>query len=440
MSRAARTPRRATNRDPLVGTQVELHVERVATGGVCVGRLDGRVVFVRHALPGERVRAIVTDGATGSFLRADAVEVLGAPAAGRVSAPCPHARPGGCGGCDWQHAELGTQRALKAEIVREQMHRLAHLDVDVRVEPLPDVAGADGPGLGWRTRVQFGVKPDGSLGLRRSRSHSLERVEDCPLAHARIRSLEPGRHTWPGAAEAELIASPEDLAVVVTPSKRGAEAQMPDLGRGVALLRGDGKGGAEAVRGRPGVREHAIERTWRVSGSGFWQVHPAAADLFCAVVLELLQPRTGEHALDLYSGVGLFAGALAGPLGAGGRVETIESDVGAVADARFNLAEEPSVVVREGRVEDVLKRSGLRSVELVVLDPPRAGAGADVVRWIASLTPRAVAYVSCDPASLARDVDRFAGLGYSLTRLRAFDAFPMTQHVECIALLTPGPA
>jgi tRNA/tmRNA/rRNA uracil-C5-methylase (TrmA/RlmC/RlmD family) len=175
-----------------------------------------------------------------------------------------------------------------------------------------------------------------------------------------------------------------------------------------------------------------------VSGSGFWQVHPAAADLFSSVVLDHLEPRAGEHALDLYSGVGLFAAALAAPLGPGGRVETVESDARAVADARFNLSDVPTVVVHEGRVEDVLKRSGLRRVDLVVLDPPRAGAGADVVRWIASLAPRAVAYVSCDPASLARDVDRFAGLGYALSRLRAFDAFPMTQHVECVALLTPG--
>ena len=437
MTRTARTPRRSTTRDALVGTEVELDVERVATGGVCVARLDGRVVFVRHALPGERVRAIITDGATGSFLRADAVEVLGPPAAGRVTAPCEHARPGGCGGCDWQHVAPEVQRELKAEIVREQMRRLAHLDLDVVVEPLPDADGADGPGLGWRTRVQFAVKPDGTLGLRRSRSHRIERIEDCPLAHARIRALDPGRQAWDGMAEAELIASPDDLAVVVTPVKRGGEARMPDLGRGVALLRGDGRGGAEAVRGRPGVREEAVGRTWRVSGSGFWQVHPAAADLFSSVVLGMLEPRPGEHALDLYSGVGLFAAVLAGPLGPGGRVEAIEADRVAVEDARHNLSDLTTVVAREGRVEDVLKKSGLRKADLVVLDPPRAGAGADVVRWIASLSPRAVAYVSCDPASLARDVDRFAGLGYALTQLRAFDAFPMTQHVECIALLTP---
>ena len=438
MSRTARAPRRPANRDPLVGSTLELDVERVATGGVCVARLDGRVVFVRHALPGERVRAVVTDGATGSFLRADAVEVLADAAPGRVSPPCSHARPGGCGGCDWQHADLERQRALKAEVVREQLQRLAHLDVDVVVEALPDDAGADGPGLGWRTRVQFGVRPDGRLGLRRNRSHRLEPIEDCPLAHRRIRALEPGRQTWDGAAEAELIASEQDLAVIVTPDRRGGEARMPDLGTGVALMRGDGKGGAEPVRGRPGVREQAMGRTWRVSGSGFWQVHPAAADVLCDAVLDALQPQTGEHALDLYSGVGLFAAALAGRLGPGGRVETVESDRPAVEDARHNLADLATVVVHEGRVEDVLKRSGLRRVDLVVLDPPRAGAGADVVRWIGSLNPRAIAYVSCDPASLARDIDRFAGLGYGLTRLRAFDAFPMTQHVECLALLTPS--
>ena len=151
----------------------------------------------------------------------------------------------------------------------------------------------------------------------------------------------------------------------------------------------------------------------------------------------MLQPRSGEFALDLYAGVGLFAAALAEPLGAGGRVIAIEGYPGATADATFNLRDVPTVLVETGRVDKVLLRLGLKRADIVVLDPPRKGAGADVVRRIVALRPRAIAYVACDPASLARDVATFAAAGYVLSQLRAFDLFPMTQHVECVATLRP---
>jgi tRNA/tmRNA/rRNA uracil-C5-methylase (TrmA/RlmC/RlmD family) len=212
----------------------------------------------------------------------------------------------------------------------------------------------------------------------------------------------------------------------------------PPLDAKASLLKGDARGGAEPLRGRPGVREEALGRTWRVSGSGFWQVHPAAAETLAGAVVALLRPASGEFALDLYAGVGLFAAALAPALGAGGRVIAVESDERAVADAAHNLADLPMVITEAGRVEAVLTRLGLRRCDLVVLDPPRTGAGADVTRRIAALRPRGVAYVACDPASLARDVATFAECGYRLSALRAFDLFPMTAHVECVALLEPA--
>ncbi len=408
----------------------------MAAGGSCVARTDeGQVVFVRHALPGERVRAVVTEGTAGSrYLRADAVEVLVA-SPDRVRPPCPYAGPGRCGGCDWQHAGRAAQRALKAAVVREQLRRLAGLDRPVEVEEL---AGAP-DGLGWRTRVAFSVRADGVVGLRRARSHDVQPVDRCLIAHESVTAVGVERRRWPGAAAVEVIAAvgTGDRAVVVTPADPAAEPAVPPLDAPAALLRADGHGRTTPVRGRPGVRERAAGRSWRVSGSGFWQVHPAAADTLVAAVLAALEPRPGDRALDLYAGVGLFAGALASRLEPGGGVVAVEADPAAAADAAYNLRDLRSVEVRAASVRSVLRHFPARSVDLVVLDPPRAGAGPTLCRQLAALTPRAVAYVACDPASLARDLAAFATAGYPLAKLRAFDLFPMTSHVECVALLRP---
>jgi tRNA/tmRNA/rRNA uracil-C5-methylase (TrmA/RlmC/RlmD family) len=203
------------------------------------------------------------------------------------------------------------------------------------------------------------------------------------------------------------------------------------------------------------VREHAAGRRWLVRADGFWQVHPAAADTLADAVAAALAPRAGETALDLYAGVGLFAGVLGEAVGTGGAVTAVESDPGAIADARRNLRDLPWVRVVAGRVDALLgvpsegRSRGRRAAgpndravpgkaDLVVLDPPRSGAGKAVVRAVALRRPRAVAYVACDPAALARDVRAFAESGYRLDAIRAFDAFPMTHHVECVATLRPS--
>jgi tRNA/tmRNA/rRNA uracil-C5-methylase (TrmA/RlmC/RlmD family) len=186
------------------------------------------------------------------------------------------------------------------------------------------------------------------------------------------------------------------------------------------------------------VHEIVRDRRFRVDATGFWQVHPAAATTLVDAVLTALAPRPGETALDLYSGVGLFAAFLAD---AGCAVLAVESDAAAVRNARRNLHDLPAVTIEGGRVGRVLRsavRQGLESVDLVVLDPPRTGAGPDVVRAIADLTPRRVAYVACDPAALARDLRVFLDGGYELSGLRAFDLFGMTHHIECVAVLNYG--
>lgn len=436
----------------MVGQEYEVDVGPVAHGGHCVARApDGRVLFVRHTLPGERVVARVTEGREDSrFLRADAVAVL-SPAKDRVPAPCPFSGPGRCGGCDWQHVKPGAQRRLKAQVLAEQLRSLADLTPeqagwDGTVEPVPGDKVPAGQVPAWRSRVQFAVDEAGRVGLRRHRSHEVEPVDRCLIAADAVTELGVERRSWPGMATIEAVAAAgsSDRMVVLTP-RPGARLPLVELDRPVSVMRAQppSRPGADApvhrVHGRPYVRERADGRTWRVSGGGFWQVHERAAELLVDAVMRGLTPRRGETALDLYCGVGLFAGALADRVGERGAVLGIEASARAVRDARHNLAEFPRVRIEHGTVERVLPRTGVTEADLVVLDPPRAGAGARVVRRLTGLGARRIAYVACDPAALARDLAHFRAGGYVPRFLRAFDLFPMTHHLECVAILQPAP-
>src|SRR5215475_2213430 len=412
---------------------LDLAVTGVAHGGWCVARdAGGRVVFVRHALPGERVRARVTD-ATASFARAEAIEVLRA-SPDRVPPRCPHARPGGCGGCDWQHADLAAQRRLKAEVVRDQLRRIAGVDRAVTVEP---VAG-DEDGLGWRTRVRFSVGPGGTAGLLAHRSHDVVEVGDCPIAHPLVRAAEVTGRGWAPARSVEVAASPAsgERAVIVTTAQSAAATQL--AADADTVLRAGRGAGLTTLTGRGSLRHRAAGRWWRVSAGAFWQVHPGAADALSAAVLDVLRPRPGEVALDLFCGAGLFAGALAAAVGPDGTVIAVDADRSAVRDARHNLRRTPRARVHAADAAAALARGGWPPPALAVLDPPRTGVPRQVIDLLVASGAdlRAVAYVSCDPATLARDIAVFAGHGWRLDGLRAFDIFPMTHHVECVAALT----
>ncbi|MCX4829946.1 TRAM domain-containing protein [Streptomyces sp. NBC_00006] len=430
----------------LVGEEYEVEVGPVAHGGHCIARTaEGQVLFVRHTLPGERVVARVTEGEEGArFLRADAVQVIEA-SKDRVEAPCPYSGPGRCGGCDWQHAKPGAQRRLKGEVIAEQLQRLAGLT--------PEEVGWDGtvmPAEGdklpsgevpqWRTRVQYAIDADGNAGLRRHRSHEVEPIEHCMIAAEGVSELGIEKRDWSGMESVEAIAASgsQDRQVILAP-KPGARLPIVELDKPVSVMRVEEKdGGVHRVHGRPFVRERADDRTYRVGSGGFWQVHPKAADTLMRAVMQGLLPRKGDMALDLYCGVGLFAGALADRIGDKGAVLGIESGKRAVEDARHNLEAFDRVRIEQGKVEAVLPRTGISEVDLIVLDPPRAGAGKKTVTHLTTLGARRIAYVACDPAALARDLGYFQEGGYRVRTLRAFDLFPMTHHVECLAILEPA--
>jgi tRNA/tmRNA/rRNA uracil-C5-methylase (TrmA/RlmC/RlmD family) len=427
---------------PKAGDVMELTIGEVVHGGWCVSRQDdtGWVVFVRHALPGERVRAAITQ-VTAQFARADAVEILRA-SADRVTAPCRYATPGGCGGCDWQHASLDAQRAFKAAVIRQQLSRIAGLDREVEVQAIDGDEG----GMGWRTVVTFAIDGNGVAGLRRHRSHEVVGVDRCLIAHPLVADVDATSMRWPRAQSVEVAAVPAtgERSVLVA-AKAAAAGGMPAVAADSVQLAGPA-GTRIPLRGRGYLTQRAAGRDWRVTLGGFWQVHPGAADLLAAAVLAALTPAPGEVALDLYCGAGLFAGLLAEAVGPEGAVIAIEQDPMAVRDARHNLREWPWARTHRGDVAQVLRRTGLRGASIAVLDPPRTGVARPVIDALcgsgefateaaAAAGLHRIAYVSCDPATLARDLRLLLNGGWQLTDLRGYDAFPMTHHVECLATL-----
>ena len=406
-----------------VGRRFEVTVGPVAHGGHCVSRHEGRVVFVRHSLPGERVVVQVTEDRHAKYCRADAVEVLEAHP-DRVERPCPYSGPGRCGGCDWQHAAPVQQRRLKADVIAEQFSRLAGLDVDVPVEELPG-----GP-LRWRSRARFAVDRSGAPGLHPHRSREVLPLDDCPI------TMEPAAAAvlskrWPGSGAVDVAVDSEGAVTTTRLDRRG----HPQSTRVVPA------GEHRAVEASGRAARRAWDRDWQVEGTGFWQVHPGAADALVGAVAGFAAMVSGETVLDLYAGAGLFGGSLASAVGPTGRVVCVEADGAACAAAHANLADLPQAEVWQGEVDAEGIAGLLEDVgrpDVVVLDPPRAGAGAAVSQALAAAGPRAVVYVACDPASLARDVGAFTQAGYRLAGLRAFDCFPMTAHVECVALLVPA--
>ncbi|HSZ38199.1 MAG TPA: TRAM domain-containing protein [Acidimicrobiales bacterium] len=413
---------------PMGDELLELRVGAIAGGGGCVARApDGKVVFVRHALPGETVLARVST-ATRSYARADAVQILSA-SPDRVEPPCPHAGPGRCGGCDFQHVELGAQRKLKALRVEELLGQIAGVKRAVEVEPVDgDVAG-----LGWRTRVRLAVDREGRAGFRRHRSHRVERVDECPVASPAIAATGALRAIWKGAVELDVATGTSAGEAIVSVRPRGPAAPtLPAIDAGLVVR--------HTVRREPGaVHRDVSGHAYRVSAGVFWQAHQGAARTLLDAVLDATGDCNGETVVDLYAGAGLFAVALARRVGPSGSVLAVERDRRACADARHNGATFPHLVVDQAEVTPELVAGGIGRPSVIVLDPAREGAGIDVTRALSGLTPplRRVVYVSCDAASFSRDARVLLDEGWELTSLRAFDIFPMTEHVELVAKFEP---
>ena len=389
-----------------VGDRFSVTIEKIAHGGHFIARHEGAVIFVRHAIPGEDCTIEITSVGT-SFNRADVISVESA-STDRVSAPCRYAHRQGCGGCDFQHIAPARQRVLKGDVITEQFARIAKMDISVEVEEI------SAP-LGWRTRCAAVTTKAGALGFYQARSHSITPVDDCRILVPEMKFAELSARGAKADQRIEISLSNTGERTIATANTR---EETP-------VRTSDG----------PDVAHYEIAgRVLEVSQKSFWQSHKDAPRVLTEVVREFAQVVPGDHVLDLYGGVGLFTAALLAEVGSEGAIDLVEGSKSATADARRNFAEDSIVSIHTGDVAKILPR--FNQANVIVLDPPREGAGKEVIGECARLLPRAIVYVACDPAALARDVSYLREHGYKLQQLRAFDLFPMTHHIECVALLT----
>ena len=386
------------------GDLVQVTIEKVAHGGHFIARHDGAVIFVRHAIPGEKCTIQITS--TGSsFNRADVVSVE-SRSEFRVEAPCTFAHRNGCGGCDFQHISVDHQRTLKSDVIAEQFSRIAKMELRIDVEEV-------GESTHWRTRAIATTDRNGKLGFYKSRSHSIAPVTDCIICVEGMNFSDIASRDLKG-----------DVRVEISSSNTGE--------RSIALAPTRGEEKVRLTEGPSVLHENVLNRSLEVSQESFWQSHKGAPEVLTQAVLDFAQLKTGEHALDLYGGVGLFSAAILDAVGPTGHVDLIEGSKVATADAARNFASFTNITIATGDVAKLLPR--ITAADVVVLDPPRDGAGKETVAHIARLAPRAIVYVACDPAALARDTAYLADHSYSLVKVRAFDLFPMTHHIECVAL------
>ena len=402
----------------------ELHLTNMAHGGDALGRHEGKVIFVPYAIPGEEALVEVVKD-KGRYARAQLVEVL-SPSPHRTNPPCPHFGPGKCGGCQWQHIAYQAQLEFKAAVVGDQLARLGRLpDVPVK-RPIPSASPWH-----YRNHVQFSVGDDGRLGFVATNGRRVETMEVCYLLHPLLEELFAALDLeLPGLVRLSLRAgvnTGEQMMIFETQDDL-PPALESDLPVSCVLLLSDGT--PVNLIGNNYITEVVAGRSFHISAASFFQVNTAAAEELIRVVGEYLAPTGDETLLDAYCGVGTFALSLADKVG---QVIGIEEDAGAVADARLNVAGLANVEFIKGSVEALLPQLD-RRIDLAVLDPPRQGCKPQALAALIELAPRRIVYVSCDPATLARDARRLADGDYQLVEVQPVDMFPQTYHIESVAL------
>jgi 23S rRNA (uracil1939-C5)-methyltransferase len=389
----------------------ELELTQMASDGRALGRLGGKVVFLAYAVPGETVRVDIVRERPG-WSEGRLLEIL-KPSGNRVDPPCPHFGPAGCGGCRWQHIRDAAQLRYKTRIVREQFRRVAKLP-GVRVEAARPV----GPAYGYRNHVQLRRSADG-WGYVRADRRAILAIRTCPLMHKRLaRMFEYLRALKPGPDVERILL-------------------RAGINTGDGRIVFEDKGGDRSTPLGPAhIHEEVAGVRYRISNGSFFQVNTAGAGALVEAVIEALNPAPEDSVLDLYSGVGLFSLPLAKRVR---RVVAVESDPGSVEDAKAGaeLAGAGNCEFLRENVESALQTMG-SEFSAVLVDPPRRGCGKRVIDRLVGLRPPRLVYVSCDPATLARDARLLFEKGYRTVTVRPFDLFPQTPHIECVALFVPA--
>ncbi len=416
----------------------DIDITTLVYGGDAMGRLpDGRALFVPCALPGERVRVRLT-GQKKGFARAELVEVL-RPSPERVEPGCPNTAA--CGGCHYAHMTYAAQLKSKTAILRDQLQRIAGI-----AEPPVAEMVASPEAWHYRNTVQFHLTPDGRLGFQEPGSHIVTPIDSCPLCVPAIDEIWPrldfsdpeyGRGASagavPGVERVQLRAgADDDILMVIESNDPIPPGFSVDLPINAVFV---GPGGFEenaplVLSGEEYILMEALGRAFRVSAGSFFQVNTRQAENMARYLLDRLPLRPSTLLLEVYAGVGLFSAFLAPRVA---RLAAVESAPSAVDDFAANLDEFENVELYDGLAEEVLPGLDLKP-DIVLVDPPRAGLALPALDALVKMKAPFLAYVSCDPATLARDAKRLLAAGYEVQSVQPFDMFPQTYHIESVSL------
>lgn len=411
---------------------ITVELTTMAHGGDALGRHEGKVIFVPYAISGETVQVEITEDKE-HYAFARLVEVV-EPSPERVDPPCPFFGQEKCGGCQWQHIGYDTQLRLKADILADQLERIGGIEKPPVHPTVPDETG-----WAYRNHAQFHTAPGGGLGFQRASSEEggpeIMAIEYCMILHPFLSELyDTIDLDVEGLIRLVLRAGTVtgDLLIGFEMEEDRAPALESDEAVSCVMLLGEG--GYANLIGNNYITEVVAEHIYRISASSFFQVNTPQAGELVRLALSYLDLAGDETVLDAFCGVGLFTAHLAEQAEL---VIGIESSPSAVDDLLVNTEELTNVEVVEGAVEDVLPEITV-SLDAVLLDPPRGGVERSALDALVELDPERIVYVSCDPATLARDAKRLGRSGYRLAESRPVDMFPQTYHVESVSLFTPG--
>jgi tRNA/tmRNA/rRNA uracil-C5-methylase (TrmA/RlmC/RlmD family) len=377
---------------------ITVDIGPIAHGGHFISRHNGQVVFVRHAITDEiAVVKITSIGSKIAF--GDAIEIL-KPSTDRVIAPCKYSSPELCGGCDFQHISMTAQLKLKKLVIEEQFERIANIKIN------PEVlnAGIDS-GLHWRTHLDFAISRNNNVGLYAFKTKEVIEIDECLIAVDAINQLDIFKSKWDGDERLSVFASSLNE---------------------VSIHRSDKK-----ISGPSEINEVVEGKSYNISHGSFWQSHINAPKILIKKLMEFANLELGDRVCDLYGGVGLFTAPILEIIGEVGEIHLIENNSRCIKDAKKIFENQKNVIIHHGKVEQKLGR--IKNIDVIIMDPPRTGATKQVINQIIEKKARSIIYISCDPASLARDTKILLNNSYSLDKIIGLDLFPMTHHIECIA-------
>lgn len=425
------------------GRVLRLRVEGPAQGGEFVARHEGRVLFCRGGITGELVDVLVDDDPGKGFCRGTVKGVIEA-SPDRIDPYCP-AAAAGAGCCDWSHIRPESARDFSGRILAEQARRIGRIELPGESVPVEVPAGDDAT-TRWRTVARWVTGPDGVPGVRRARSHELV-TEACVQSDQRILEAVLAARVGPGREVLGVLGDDGEVHVahraVTDQAPRNRDRRSRQSAATKARARHSWAGAWELVAGRTTVVRQVGDHTWQLPIDAFWQAHRSAAghyaDLVSAAVAGTPGLRDEPVVWDLYGGAGLFSAAIltAAP---GSHVTIVESSTTSLGAVGSALGESAGVNPVRARVEDFLGTPGddgdlPGDPDVVILDPPRGGAGIEVMERLAGRTGSRIVHVGCDPASLARDVGVLVAAGWTVADLHGVAAFPATHHVEGFAVL-----